>query len=51
MDGQMRLRLKVGHQGYNWLFLTNFDLPLYFTLKTIFLALFGVIIFSTTSHV
>ena len=26
-------------------------LPLYFTLKTIYLALFGVIIFSTTSHV
>ena len=34
--------------GHFWLFLI---LPLYFTLKTIYLALFGVIIFSTTSRV
>ena len=25
MDGQMRLCLKVGRQGYNWRFLTTFD--------------------------
>ena len=23
MDGKMRLCLKMGHQGYNWLFLTT----------------------------
>ena len=34
--------------GCFWLLLI---IPLYFTLKTIYLALFGVIIFSTTSHV
>ena len=33
--------------GYNWLFLTTFDFTIIFHLATIYLALFGVIIFST----
>ena len=45
----MRLCLKVGHQGYNWPFLTTFDFTIIYHLEN--LALFGVIIFSLTSHV
>ena len=33
MDGQMRLCLKVGHQGYNRLFLTTFDFTIIFHLR------------------
>ena len=38
---------KGGGRRYNWLFLTIFDFTIIFHFKT----LFGVIIFSTTSHV
>ena len=51
MDGQMRLCLKVGHQAYNWQFLTIFDFNITFHRKNFYLALFGVNILSTTSHV
>ena len=60
MDGQMRLCLKVGYQGYlgfvvksdipgyNWSFLTIFGFAIIFHPKNYLL---GVIIFSTNSHV
>ena len=47
----MRLCLKVGRQGYNWPFLTAFNFTIIFHRKNFYLALFGVIIFSTTSCV
>ena len=36
MDGQMRLYLKVGRQGYNWPFLTLLDFAIIFHLKNYF---------------
>ena len=55
MDGQMRLfeggtsgifrfDVKFDIPGYNWLVLTFSDVSIIFHLKTIYLALFGVII-------
>ena len=50
-SGIFRFVVKFDIPGYNWPFLTIFDLAIIFHLKTIYLALLGVIIFSTTSHV
>ena len=52
MSGILRL-VKSDFPGYDWPFLTVFDIiyNIIFHLKTIYLALLGVIMFSTTSHV
>ena len=50
--GVSHVRKPISIEGTYWYKVCEcFILPLYFTLKTIYLALFGVIIFSTASPV